>query len=105
MRKIVVSNPAQIDLREHFAYLADRNFDTALHFFDSARQTFADLARMPELGSRYPSQKKRFQDLRKWHVKGFNRFLIFYRFNEDTIEIVRILYGTQDIQALLGRET
>jgi toxin ParE1/3/4 len=105
MRKIIVANPAQIDLREHFAYLADKNFDTALQFFDAARQTFADLARMPELGSRYSSQKKRLQDLRKWHIKGFKRFLIFYRFNEETIEIVRVLYGTQDIQGLLERES
>jgi toxin ParE1/3/4 len=51
MRKIVVSIPVRLDLREQFAYLAESDFDKALQFFDAARQTFADLARMPGIGS------------------------------------------------------
>jgi len=105
MRKIIVSTPAQLDLREHFAYLADSDFDQALQFFDAARQTFADLARMPGVGSVYSSRKERLKDLRKWHVKGFRRFLIFYRVDEDRIDIVRVLCGVQDIQSLLDRES
>jgi len=105
MRKVIVSTPAQLDLREHFAYLAESDFDKALQFFDAARQTFADLARMPGVGGVYPSQKERLKDLRKWHVKGFRRFLVFYRVKEDSIEIVRVLYGAQDIQNLLDRES
>jgi len=104
MRKIVVSAPARLDLRERFAYLAESDFDKALQFFDAARQTFADLARMPGIGSPYPSEKERLRDLRKWHVKGFKRFLIFYRVSEESIEIVRVLYGAQDIQSQLDRE-
>jgi toxin ParE1/3/4 len=85
--------------------LAESDFDKALQFFDSARQTFADLARMPGVGRVYLSQKERLKDLRKWHVKGFKRFLIFYRVKTDNIEIVRVLYGAQDIQNLLDRES
>lgn len=105
MRKIIVSTPAQLDLREHFAHLAGSDFDKALQFFDAARQTFADLARMPGVGSVYSSRKERLKDLRRWHVKGFKRFLIFYRVDEDRIDIVRVLYGAQDIQSLLDRES
>ncbi|MFQ4140497.1 type II toxin-antitoxin system RelE/ParE family toxin [Nodosilinea sp. PGN35] len=104
MRRIVVSAPARLDLREQFAYLAESDFDKALQFFDATRQTFADLARMPGVGSPYPSEKERLRDLRKWHVKGFNRFLIFYRVNDEAIEIVRVLYGAQDIRSLLERD-
>lgn len=103
MLRIIISVPARLDLREHFDYLADRNYDKALTFFDAARQTFADLARMPTMGSPYPSTQERLKSLRKWHVKGFKRYLIFYRSQADSIEIVRVLYGAQDIQTLLGR--
>ncbi|NER80792.1 MAG: type II toxin-antitoxin system RelE/ParE family toxin [Leptolyngbya sp. SIO1D8] len=105
MRRIIVSVLARLDLRNHFEYLTANDENKGLAFFDAARQTFADLSRMPGMGSPYPSSKERLRDLRKWHVKGFKRFLIFYRIQKDRIEIVRILYGSQDIQTLLDRET
>ncbi len=104
MLRIIVSEPARLDLREHFAYLAESDYDKALEFFDAARQTFADLARIPAMGSAYLSTQERLKGLRKWHVKGFKRYLIFYRPQADSIEIVRVLYGAQDIQTLLNRE-
>ena len=91
-------------ITKNFDYLAENNFDKALQFFDAARQTFTDLARMPGIGSPYPSEKERLKDLRKWHVKGFKRYLIFYRADEEKIEIVRVLYGIQDIQSLFDKE-
>lgn len=105
MLRIILSVSARLDLREHFEYLADSDYDKAREFFDAARQTFADLARRPGMGSPYPSPKERLKHLRKWRVKGFKRFLIFYRLQADSIEIVRVLYGAQDIQTLLDRET
>lgn len=99
-----MSEPARLDLREHFGYLAASDYNKALEFFDAARLTFADLARMPSMGSCYPSTQERLKNLRRWYIKGFKRYLIFYRFQTDSIEIVRILYGTQDIQTLLDRE-
>ncbi|MBE9136283.1 type II toxin-antitoxin system RelE/ParE family toxin [Nodosilinea sp. LEGE 07088] len=105
MLRIVVSEPARLDLREHFGYLAESDYDKALDFFDAARQTFADLARMPVMGSAYPSSQERLKGLRKWHIKGFKRYLVFYRHQPDSIEIVRVLYGAQDIRALLDRDT
>ncbi|MGP1386869.1 MAG: type II toxin-antitoxin system RelE/ParE family toxin [Thainema sp.] len=104
MRKIVVSPPARLDLRKHFDYLAENDFDKALEFFDAARQTFADLARMPGIDGPYLSENERLKDLRKWHVKGFKRHLIFYHIDKENIEIVRVLYGAQDIQSLLNGE-
>ncbi len=104
MPRIIVSEPARLDLREHFGYLAESDYDKALDFFDAARQTFAALARIPGMGTAYPSSQERLKGLRRWHVKGFKRYLIFYRPQTDSIEIVRVLYGAQDIQTLLDRE-
>ncbi len=63
----------------------------------------AQLVRMPAIGSPYPVAKPQ-QGLRKWPVKGFRRYLIFYFNKDDAIEVVRILHVTQDISSILEDE-
>ncbi len=58
MPRIVVSEPARLDLREHFGHLAESDYDKALDFFDAAHQIFAALARIPGMGSAYPSSSQ-----------------------------------------------
>jgi toxin ParE1/3/4 len=52
-RCILIYEDATLDLQEHFNYLAQNSRDKAFLFFDSARETFAALARMPGMGSEY----------------------------------------------------
>ncbi len=40
-------------------------------------------------------------DLRKWAVKGFKQYLIFYRYDDETIEILRVLNAARDLGPLL----
>ncbi|WP_083468751.1 type II toxin-antitoxin system RelE/ParE family toxin [Nostoc piscinale] len=76
-KRIVITPKASLDIDECFAYIAQENPETALIFFDSIRETFAQLARMPGMGSSYPLDNLRLHGLRKWVVKGFKRYLIF----------------------------
>jgi toxin ParE1/3/4 len=103
-RRIILRPKTSQDLDSHFAYIAENNVETALQFFDSARSTIAQLARMPGMGSPYPVENSRLQGLRKWAVKGFKQYLIFYFERDDAIEVVRILYAAQDINSILERE-
>jgi toxin ParE1/3/4 len=103
-KRIVITPKASLDIDEYFAYIAQENPDTALLFFDSVRETFAQLARMPGMGSRYPLDNLRLQGLRKWAVKGFRKYLIFYFERDESIQIVRILYARQDIEKILEQE-
>ncbi len=41
-----------VNADDHFAYIAENNLEAALHFFNSARSTIAQLARMPGIGSK-----------------------------------------------------
>ena len=103
-KRIVITPKASLDIDEYFVYIAQQNPDTALLFFDSVRETFAQLARMPGMASRYPVENLRLQGLRKWAVKGFKKYLIFYFERDDSIEVVRILYAGQDIERILEQE-
>ena len=55
----------------------------------------------PEMGSPREFENPRLTGLRMWPIKGFLRYLIFYRPFEDGIEIIRVLRGEQDITAIL----
>ncbi|MBN3944570.1 MAG: type II toxin-antitoxin system RelE/ParE family toxin [Nostoc sp.] len=103
-KRIVITPKGSLDIDEYFAYIAQDNPDTALLFFDSVRETFAQLARMPGMGSRYPLDNLRLQGLRKWAVKGFKKYLIFYFEQDESIQVVRILYAGQDIERILEQE-
>lgn len=59
---------------------------------------------MSGIGAAYPLQNPRLQGLRKWMVKGFKKYLIFYLDREDTIEIVRLVHATRDLESVLEEE-
>ena len=103
-KRILIRPKASQDLDDHFAYIAERNGEAALQFFDNVRLTLAQLARMPQMGRVYVIQNPRLQGLRKWAVRLFKRYLIFYIERDDAIEIVRILYASQDLSSILDRE-
>lgn len=86
-RRIVITPKASSDIDEHFAYIALENSEAALQFFDSARETFAQLSRMPGVGSLYILNNSSLRGLRKWSVKGFKKYLIFYFEQEDSMKL------------------
>ena len=56
---------------------------------------------MPAIGRLYTSAGGEFPDLRKWQVKGFKAYLIFYRIQPESIEVVRIIHASQDLVSVL----
>jgi len=40
--------------------------------------------------------------LRRWRVKGFENWLIFYQVTKAGAEIVHVTHGARDIENLLG---
>ncbi|MBW4668019.1 MAG: hypothetical protein KME60_11480 [Cyanomargarita calcarea GSE-NOS-MK-12-04C] len=61
--------------------------------------------RFPGMGTLYAVDNSSLQGLRKWAIKGFKKYLIFYLDQEDFITIVRILYTAQDMKKLLALRT
>ena len=100
-KRIILRPRASQDLDNHFAYIAESNLEAAMQFFDSARLTIAQIARMPGMGSLYPIETPRLQGLRKWAVKDSRKYLIFYFERNNAVEVVRILYAARDISSIL----
>lgn len=76
----------------------------AARFMDSARETFEALARAPRIGVRCSFRRPSLSRLRRWPVKDFENWLVFYQPKRDGVEIVLVLHGSRDIEALLDQE-
>ena len=100
-RRILVLPEAEYDIEDIYNYIAETNHDRAMQFFDAARQTFAELARIPGLGQIYISDEDDISDLYRWFIKGFRNHLIFYRFSNEILTIVRVIDGRRDLQSIL----
>ena len=94
---------ARRDLVEHFVYPAEQaGLDTAERFLTQAEASFNDLAEQPMMGAPLPLKHPDLAGMRKWAVKDFDNFLIFYLPHPDGVSIVRVLHGARDWWALLG---
>ncbi|MBI1740292.1 MAG: type II toxin-antitoxin system RelE/ParE family toxin [Candidatus Koribacter versatilis] len=82
------------DLAEIWAYIADDNAVRADAFAAFIDSKFHTLARQPSMGRARPELGV---DLRSFVV---GRYVIFYLPLTDGIEIVRVIHGARDIEAV-----
>lgn len=92
---------AKQDLLEHVLYLARINPDIAERFIEASETAFEKLAQMPRKGQRQEFKSPDLADTRRWFVPGFEQYLIFYRPIKGGIEILRVLHGRQNIDAVM----
>lgn len=103
MRRIYKRAAARRDLEDHFVYLAQKaGLDVAERYLINAEASFDDLARQPLIGAQLILQQPALADLRKWRVRSFDNYLIFYQPRPDGVSIVRVLYAARDWWSLLG---
>src|SRR2546423_1135099 len=80
MARVIKRVAAKRDLTDHFVFLGDNaSVDVARRFLHACNVSFQALAHMPELGTQRRFGNPRFSSVRAWPVKGFERYLIFYR--------------------------
>ena len=100
-RRISITPKASQDLDDIYNFIAKNNSDIALRFFDAARQTFSQLAKNPGIGAIYEVSKPELKGLRKWRVKQFDKYIVFYRYSDELVEVIRIIYAGRDISAIM----
>lgn len=73
----------------------------AERFLDSVMSTCDSLAAMPRMAPLCGFRRAATKRLRRWPVKHFENWLIFYQARRNGVEIVHIIHGARDIQSLL----
>lgn len=102
MAQIFKRESALRDLVTYFVHLADESgLGTAEKFLVCVEQSFDDLARTPSMGSPVESRRAELAGFRKWRVRDFENFLIFYVPVPGGLEVVRVIHGARDWAAIL----
>jgi toxin ParE1/3/4 len=101
MARSIRKRPAAfLDLVQAGAYIGRDSLDAELRFYDAAERTFEQLLEAPRVGHPWIVRTVADTDLRVCPVRGFPNWLVFYRPTDAGIEVVRVLHGARDIDAL-----
>lgn len=96
MLAIVLTPRANADLGEIWIFIAADNPAQADNFIDLIDEKFQNLSRQPGLGRR---REELVAGLRSFPV---GRYVIFYLQVQDCLQIVRILHGARDLDAVFA---
>lgn len=100
--QITKTPQARQDLLELAHYIAIDNLDAALRFLEAAEGAFELLARSLEIAARCHFRTPEAAGIHVWSIKGFENHLIFYRPIPGGVDVIRVLHGARDIEALFS---
>ena len=99
---IIVLPQAKRDAGDIDAYLAERNPAAADRFVRNLQATLELQASIPTPGMPWLSENPALAQIRWTRVKGFENYLVFLRISGSLMEVVRILHGARDLEAILS---
>lgn len=106
MRSLRVLPSADKDLDEAAIYYAEEaGAEVALRFLDAVQQAFDFVHANPAAGSPGQYRTRKLEGVRRWPVPGFKVHLVFYRFSDEWVDIVRVLHGARDIEGIFETAT
>jgi toxin ParE1/3/4 len=101
----VVRPKADQDLDDQaYYYATEGSPELGNRFLVAAHDTFALLATQPEMGWQSRLKHRALKSMRVFPVSGFERILILYRPVRSGVDILRVVHGSRNLQALLRRE-
>lgn len=108
-REHVITAPsAERDLDDAFLYLAyEAGLPVAIRFDQAVEAAFQRIVELPGVGAPQEGRRPKTPgtgSVRMWRVPGFENYLIFYREQDDGIEVIRVLHGSRDIDSILLEE-
>jgi toxin ParE1/3/4 len=93
---IFFRHEAELDALGYFGFLHERNPEAALRFLGAIDRTIEGLVIHPLKGRRRRFRSRDLKNIRSWRVDGFENYLIFYRFANQRLEILRIKHGAMN---------
>ena len=104
MGRIVERPKARQELEDIAVHIGTDRPSAARRFLQAARKAYSTLSAMPEMGAVWEPESRRFAGVRHFPIPRFPNYVIFYRPLADGVEILHILHGARDLQALLEAE-
>ncbi|MEH2214475.1 type II toxin-antitoxin system RelE/ParE family toxin [Nostoc sp.] len=92
------------DLIELATYIAEDSLEASDRFLAAAETTFKQLSKMPGMGKPCQFSHPNLAGVRQQAIKGFKKYLVFYLSSDSGVEILRVIYGGRDIEAILDED-
>ena len=86
------------DLIDLATYIGEDNLEVSDRFLFAAEETFKQLGKMPRMGKLCQFSHPNLSGVRQQSIKGFRKYLIFYREIDSVIEILRVIHSARDIE-------
>ena len=93
------------DLIDHATYISLDNLDAGDRFIYAAEATFRRLAELPAIGKLSGFNNPKLSQVRQYPIKGFNKYIVFYQIHPDSVEVIRVLHGAQNLEFILETDT
>jgi toxin ParE1/3/4 len=91
---------AQSDLLHLARWIAQDNPAAAHRFLDAAREAADVLAGQPRLAPAGRFRSRGLARIRIWPIRGFRKILIIYAAERTGIDVLRVVHGARDLDAL-----
>ena len=95
---------ADRDVDEIAETIAADNVDAAIRFVRAVRDAYELLGSFPRAGAIREARSDELRGLRSWPLGGqFANYLILYLERDFGVEILRVVHGACDVQAIVDR--
>ena len=89
------------DLHGIATYFDDKRSNIADRFIAAVVDALDGLALMPGKGSPKPFRRGQVPPIRSWLVPGFDKYVIYYFINGESLVVLAILHGARDVRKIL----
>jgi toxin ParE1/3/4 len=104
-RRILKKPRVNRDLIETYAYIARDKMAPADRFLEMAEEVFEYLANLPTAGRIWESSLPKLEGIRLYPMPSpFRNYLIFYRFNDTTLEVIAVTHGARNLEVVIATD-
>ncbi len=104
MTKLLIKPAAEEDLINIWIYIARDNPNAADKVLEAVYQTLQTLLKMPEIGTKYQSYRRKLAGIRFIPVKNYKSYVVYYRSTDKGIEITRVLHSRMKKESRLANK-
>ncbi len=100
IHRIIPTAAARNDIMDIADYFYEKSPAVAAKFLQSIDTTYDQIVRMPELGTKKSFADSDMQNIRIRPVDKHRNYLMFYRVENNSIYILRVLHGARDYEGM-----
>jgi plasmid stabilization system protein ParE len=100
-RRLIARPRAELDIIEHIVYLSERKPRIAARFRHAVKESFDAIRHAPRSGAALPLKSMPGVELRFVKPRTFKNYLVIYQVADDTVFVLRVLHGSQDLESAL----